>query len=67
MKSLKQGQLIDINAEEPQRTMSTETYPVKKAQEQKGLDIKYKAELNRCMESRDVLMANVSQLFAIIA
>jgi hypothetical protein len=54
VKSLKQGQLIDVNAEEPKRTMSIETDVVKKAQEQKGYDIKCKAELNirMCGEKR---------------
>ena len=66
VKSLKQGKLIDIKAEEPKRIKSTETDAVKKAEDQKGLDIKYEAELNRHMERRDVLMANVSQMFAVI-
>ena len=66
VKSLKQGKLNDIKAEEPQRTMSTETDPVKKAQEQKLFHIKYEAELNRYMERKDFLTANVSQMFAVI-
>jgi hypothetical protein len=42
VKSLKRGQLIAINAEEPKRTMSTETDVVKKAQEQKDMALNMK-------------------------
>ena len=66
VKSLKLGKLIDIKAEEPTRDKSTETDPVKKAEDQKGLDIKYEAELNKYMDRRDVLAANDSQMFAVI-
>jgi hypothetical protein len=66
VKSLKQGKLIDIEAEEPKRIMSTKTDVAEKASEQKGNDIKYKAELNRFMERKDTLTANVSMMFAFI-
>ena len=66
VKSLKLGKSIEIKAEEPKRDKLTETDPVKTAEDQKGLDIKYEAELNRYMDRRDVLTANVSQMFAVI-
>ena len=65
VKSLKLGHMIDMKAEEPVREKSTLTDVVQKADEQKGLDIKYEAELNRHMDRRDVLTANVSRMFAL--
>ena len=66
VKSLKLGHMIDMKAEEPVREKSTLTDVVQKADEQKGLDIKYEAELNRHMDRRDVLIANVSRMFTVI-
>ena len=50
----------------PVREESTISDPVKKAHEQKGFDIKYEAELNRHMDRRDTLLANVSRLYTVI-
>ena len=54
VKSIKLGHMIDMKAEEPVREKSTETDPIKRADDQKGLDIKYEAELHRHMDRRDI-------------
>jgi hypothetical protein len=66
VKSLKLGHMIDMKAEEPVREKSTITDVVLKSDEQRGMDIKYEAELHRHMDRRDILLANVSKLFSVI-
>ena len=66
VKSIKLGRMIDMSAEEPVREKSQITDVVLKADEQKGLDIKYDAELNRHLDRRDILKANICRLYTVI-
>ena len=65
-KSLKDLKVIDLQSEEPTRTMSTETDAAAKASEQNGFDIKYQEELRMYLDRKKTLNEGLNKAYALI-
>src|SRR5210317_2487808 len=65
-KSLKDQTMINLDSEEPIRTISNNNNDNERSIEQSGYDIKYQEELRRHLDRKDALQENVSKAYALI-
>jgi hypothetical protein len=64
--SLEEMELININAFEPKREISTEKDDTEREMLQKGMDIKYQEELRRHLDRKDALTRGMNKAYAFI-
>ena len=64
--SLKDGKVIDLSGEEPQRLISNADDMETAQLEQGGLDIKYQEELRRFLDRKDNLRQGLTKAYALI-
>ena len=58
--------IVDLDKEEPVRSLLKEKDSDKRAIEQTGYDIKYQEELRRHLDRKDALKAGMNQAYALL-